>query len=56
VAKKWELLHNRGGIHVKKFSKFFSGNDPLEVKTCRESEFDIFEAQNASLVQGRPVY
>ena len=29
---------------------------PLGVKICEESEFDIFEAKNASLIQGRPVY
>jgi hypothetical protein len=49
-----ELLHNRGVIHVKNFSKFFSLEmTPLGVKTCGESEFDIFEAKNASLIQGR---
>jgi hypothetical protein len=26
---------------------------PLGVKTCGETEFDIFEAKNASLIQGR---
>jgi hypothetical protein len=28
----------------------------LGVKTGGESEFDIFEAKNASLIQERPVY
>jgi hypothetical protein len=36
-----ELLHNRGTTHV----KIFSGNDPLGVKICGKSEFDIFEAK-----------
>jgi hypothetical protein len=30
---------------VKKNSKSFSGNDPLGVKTCGESAFDIFKAK-----------
>jgi hypothetical protein len=30
---------------VKKFSKFFLEMIPLWVKTCGESEFDIFEAK-----------
>src|SRR3569623_1531827 len=35
--------------------KFFLEITPLGVKTCGESEFDIFEAKNASMIQGRPV-
>jgi hypothetical protein len=38
---------------VKKISEFFLEMTPLGVKTCGESEFDIF---NASLIQERPVY
>jgi hypothetical protein len=38
-----ELLHNRrGATHVK---KFLLETTPLVVKTCGESEFDIFEAK-----------
>jgi hypothetical protein len=44
-VKLWELLHNRGATHV----KLFFGNDPLGVKTCGESEFDIFEAKNNTI-------
>jgi hypothetical protein len=51
-----ELLHNRGG-HVKEFSKFFLEMTHLWVKHAKESEFDIFEAKNAFLIQGsRIVY
>jgi hypothetical protein len=45
-----------GDTHVKKFSKNFSGNDPSRGKNMRQSEFDIFKAKNAFLVQGRLVY
>jgi hypothetical protein len=44
------------GTHVKKFSKFALEMTPLGVKTCGESEFEIFKAKNASLIQERPVY
>jgi hypothetical protein len=51
------LEHYTIGAHVKNFSKIFPRNDPSRgVKTCGESEFDIFEAKNTSLIQGRPVY
>jgi hypothetical protein len=39
------------GTHVKIFLKM----TPLGVKTYGESEFDIFEAKNASLIQGRRI-
>jgi hypothetical protein len=41
---------------VKKFSKIFLEMIPLGVKTCGESEFDIFEEKKLFLIQGRPVY
>jgi hypothetical protein len=42
---------------MKKFSKiFFLQMTPVGVKTWGESEFNIFEAKNASLIQGRSVY
>jgi hypothetical protein len=41
---------------VKKFSKFFLEMTPLGVKTCGESEFEILETKNASLIQRRLVY
>jgi hypothetical protein len=39
-----------------KCEKIFLEMTLLEVKTYGEPEFDIFEAKNASLIQGRPVY
>jgi hypothetical protein len=46
-ATNSNILHNREGvIQVKNFSKnFYLEMTPLGVKTCRESEFDIFEAK-----------
>jgi hypothetical protein len=46
-------LHNRGATHMKNFRKFLT---PLGVKTCGESEFEIFEAKNTFLIQRRPGY
>jgi hypothetical protein len=45
--KKLDKLHNSGGAtHVKNlFENFYLEMTPLEVKTCGESEFDIFEAK-----------
>jgi ribosomal protein S3 len=57
IGKKGEKQKTLGattqwGTHV----KIFSENDPsLGVKTCGESEFDIFEAKNVSLIQGRRI-
>ena len=41
-----------GGGHQRE--KFFEHS--LGGKKCGESEFDNFEAKNASLIQGRPMY
>jgi hypothetical protein len=41
---------------VKNCSKIFLEMTPLGVETYGKSEFDIFEAKNTSLIQGRPVY
>jgi hypothetical protein len=49
-TKNLELLHNRKGCtHVKNFQNFFLEMVTLGVKTCGESEFDIFEAKKTLL-------
>ena len=42
-----ELLHNGRGEYPREkiFKNFFPEMIPLGVKTCEESEFDIFEAK-----------
>jgi hypothetical protein len=53
----FELLDNREMVtHMKKFSKFFLKMISIGIKTCGKFEFDIYEAKNASLIQGRPIY
>jgi hypothetical protein len=39
--------------YVKKFSKLFLEMTPLGVKTCRESEFEFFEAKKHFLYSGK---
>jgi hypothetical protein len=41
--KNWELLNNKGGHPREKIFKIFLEMTPLGIKTCGESEFDIFE-------------
>jgi hypothetical protein len=41
---------------VKNFSKFSENDTSRGKKTCGESEFDIFEAKNAFLIQEKLVY
>jgi hypothetical protein len=56
VGRIWELLHNRGAIHVKKYSKFFLEMTPLGVKDVGNPNLTFSRRKNASLIQGRPVY
>ena len=54
ISQKSKLLHNREPRE--NFFKIFLEMTPLGVKTIGESEFNIFEAKSASLIQGKPVY
>jgi hypothetical protein len=43
--KFWSYYTIEGAIHVKNFQKFFLEMTSLGVKTCGESEFNVFEVK-----------